>query len=498
MTRLVVLLLLCSALCACKTGPGYPSKKSRRRKPLFSFGNSEKRAKTTTPSELFMGDDAKRFLDQNKGQAIRIGSNSKAKTPLNLNQFKTIEELLIAYEQAKSGERPLFLKKLFALRRGDAIEAIERRRSELRFLYDSYYELAHQIDKKLKKPAPAASVVIENKQLEALYINRKFRLAIDQYLNGDFLGARRLSSALLLIAPNCAMAPKLKRLRKVSRERLLRESVLHTELLALPMITSNKSLSLSLKLTNRTEGLIVLVPARADSSPTLGSLNVSYEEQFAGGTRSRDQTVVKIAEKKAISLKRGQSITIAVKVPRMHRKKPSSVIGVYSIGGHLRPFKLVRDGQDLPYLVPIFNIRVHVVEQANLALVRDPLGSLQDSLDALDNILKYGDAKKRKERFKPKKFPNLERLLRATFLTAVLAGESAEQRAEAFEIIASQLKEAPARICQVLCSALSSITRDPFRYSKEEWLAWFVQKGHRAFLRPREKPLLWSTENRKD
>ncbi|MDF1662829.1 MAG: hypothetical protein P1V97_13715 [Planctomycetota bacterium] len=236
------------------------------------------------------------------------------------------------------------------------------------------------------------------------------------------------------------------------------------------------------------------MPPKDDENKALGNFDVSYEEQFSGGTRSRDQSVVPILEKKAISLKAGQSIDINVKIPLMHRKKSNSALGVYNVSGYLRPFKLIRGKQELPYLIPIFGIRIHVVGKNDIALIRNPLGCLKDQLDALDDILKYADAAKRGKRFKPKSQSSVDRLLRATFLTAVLAGETEKEKT--FKLIEAQLKIAPSKICLILCSALSSITRDPFQYSKDEWLEWFSKDGYRAFLRPKEKLLEWPTDNR--
>jgi hypothetical protein len=503
MTRFPPFLFLCCLLVACQTaGQGLPgNRKTRRRKPLLDFGSSEKATKSATPGKLYMGENAENAAKAYKGQPIRIGSNVKKENAINIDKFKTVEELLRAYETSRAAERTVLLRKLFSLK-GKASDGIRQRQSELLFLRDTYSELLSQLDETAQAPAPgqrpSERPEMETKQVETIYLNRKFRLAIDQYLNGDFLGARTLATALLIIAPSSPISSRIKRLRKYAREHLLRESVLHTELITSPIITSKKSLIIYLRLTNRTEDSLFLATPEDDDNPNLGALDISYEEQYAGGTRSRDQAVLPIVEKKALSLKPGQKIDIKILVPVMHRKKGKSILGVYGIEGHLRPFKLLRGGRELPYLIPIFGVRVHVVDQKDLALVRDPYGSLRDQLDALDNILKYDVAAKRKERFQPKRIPSLERLLRTTFLTAVLAGERSSSQEKTFDLIESQLKKAPPQICQVLCSALSSMTRDPFRYSKEEWLKWFGQKGQRAYLRPKEKALSWPSSDRRN
>lgn len=494
MTRFFTLTLLLFCALACKQLPTQPGRKTRRRKPLIDFGSSKEETRALKPTPLFVGKKAKEQLAANKGRPIRIGSASKKEKSLDLDKFKSINELLVYYETAPAAERPTILQKIFKLQ-DKAAGAIQQRQSELRFLHDTYSQLLAQIDKNSKFASQASPIQdMEGQQLEALYIQRKLRLALDRYLNGDYLGARSLATALLTIAPNCTMAPKIKRIRKYAREHLLRESVLYTELLAPPIILSKTQLRVALKLSNRTQDPLFLMPPKDEKNKALGNLDVSYEEQYAGGTRSRDQSVVPILEKKAISLKPGQSIRINVKIPLMHRKKSNSVLGVYNISGYLRPFKLIRGNQELPYLIPIFGIRSHVVGKSDIALIRNPLGCLKDQLDALDDILKYADAEKRSKRFQPKVQPSIERLLRATFLTAVLAGETEKEKT--FKLIEAQLKIAPPKICLILCSALSSITRDPFQYSKAEWLEWFSKDGHRAFLRPKEKLLEWPSENR--
>lgn len=471
-SKLLLAAIAALAVLGCQN-PGN-SRPRKRRRPLIDFGGGKEKP-TADPARIFIGKDAEELATANPG-ALKSGTSENLK---GFDEYQSLDEMLVAYENAKVGERGSMLK--YILSQGkEAEQAIQRRSSALLLRHEVYQELMEKLVRRSRGIEELSGMEFHSDGLENDFVARKYRWAVDRFSEGDFLGARRVTKALLELAPDSPLAPKIRRLRKQSREHLLRETVLYTELFAPKYIAADRDLEVTLRLTNRSPDQVLIVPS-ASSNGKIGVLEIAYEELFIGGTRSKNKTSVAIQEKKTLSLKSGESIAIKMTIPHMHKGKSASVIGRYDIGGYLRPFELQQGDEVLPYLVPIYGFRVHVVQRQDIALVRYPVASLKDSLDGLEKFYRAVEDPKLR-RLGRNKLPKTDRLLRELYLTAVLGG--AWKRKETLAVIEKVLPKVRKEVEPTLCAALSSITEDPFIYSSKEWLEWFAKRRRRGVDRP--------------
>ena len=440
------------------------------RRPLFSIGDSRDEAERLTPARLRTGESASETIRETPDAARRDGAKPESTAGLSP------AELMAGLESAPAAERLRFLKGLEGLG-SSARKPIEARRDELLALAAVYARL---LERRAGSPPEAPAVTLDREAL--VLLRRRYKWATDRYLAGDYLGSLRVADALLALIPESPLTPALRRLRQSSRERLLRETVLYTDLVAPDLMATPRDLTVRLKLRNRTDDPIAIIPAEGENFPVLGLLEVSYEELFPSGVVSRNRSTVKIIEAKTIALKPGEEVSLEVQIPPIHRELKRGALGRYRIEGYLRPFQLDRGEETLPYLVPIFPTEVHVVDLRDFAMVRDPLASFKDCVESLDELLEFLDKAERMKRFRGTKKPRLDDLVRRLFLSAVLAGSV--KREETIAYAESIFAKLPDKTAGVVGSALSRILGEPFQFTRQEWQEWFRARKEDSSVRP--------------
>jgi hypothetical protein len=512
---------LCSlvifGLAACQSDPNSPSAEPEtptplfgqspvkpKRKPLFQFGDDSSDARSTTePSRLLTGSRAEAYLSRNVSQPLRIGGAIEPASQL-VELPSDPRELVKKIEQAAAHERAAVIRKLYE-NPAKVASAIHARREELAVLDESLWRLEALLNsakdgeteraendggKKEGKIAARVSLpplsekssdlTLNTKMKASDFIEARLQKAIDRFLMGDYLGSQLLADALLNLGIDSERASRARRLRKVTREYLARETVLYTELLAPDFVIQGRELRVQLRLTNRSAEPIVIIPA-FESEGIIGTLEVSYESLFATGTRLRNQDQKGLREKQPIRLKPQEQYTLETVLPPLGESARDK-LGRYLVRGTLRPFSLERGDHAIPYAIPIFERRVYVIPPRDLAATRDPLGSFKDRIDDLDDALAFLSEERRKERFKPDSLPTLDVLLEQIYTAVVLAGEW--QREATLKDLEGILRKSPNELTPTLCAALATICGDPFQYDRETWLKWFEEGGDRTLRSP--------------
>jgi len=463
MRPLLTILVLLPFLGAC-IGPS-----GRRRRPMF--GQSDPQPKRP---KLTVGPEAK------EQAASNAATTKTSRREPKRNRLRSARSILDALEQAAASARPGLLARLAKAKPAELRVELERRQAQRQCDVELYEELLARMPRaKGARPAP------ERRGPLRTLLRARYRQASDAYLAGDYLGALRITNALLVLAPDDLLAPRIKRLRQSIRGRLMRETVLHTEILS-PSVLGNRPVTVLVRLTNRSRQAIFIQPPR-EGPPNIGKLELSYEELRPGGSVTRSQTSFPIRESRSLSIRPGQKVDIEVTLPFAHAKKPKGVLGRYTISGHLRPFQLTRGRETLPYLVPLFPTHVYAVDRRDLILMRHPTASLLDALDGLDLLLRFRGIRLKHPAavFAPEKLPRVSELSRRVFVAAILAGQL--KRTETLAILEENLRHAPSNLAKTLCSALSRITGDPFNYSKAEWLEWLLRTRAGRSERPKPK-----------
>lgn len=466
-------LIFALAACALVLSACVPSRRGPRR-PLLSLGKAEDEpGQSSIPAgEILSGDGAAEALARESERPVARGVPVPPPPPTRVG----LESVLDSYIVAPPLEREAYRQQILAA--GDrARKLIEERAGSRRGEAEVYEALLRQF---AGAPAPP----IAGAEQSDPFLQDRYRLAADRVLSGDYLGGMRLAEALETLAPGSVIAEKARRLRRYAREQLVRDAVVAADLDAEDAILAQRELTAKLRLTNRSDDPILI--RAAASEPSIGTIDLSFEALEQDGTRSTDQRAVPIKARSVISLKADNQFDLRLDLPQLHKRGSAGGFGRYILRGYLRPFRLKRGSETLPYRVPIAAVRVYVVDRDDLAFTEQPYASLLDALDELDGIWRYQPRADKVVRMRAEPKVPVNELLRRAFITAVLAGERKQE--ETFALIEKQLAIAPFELGRCLSSALSIVVGEPYQYSPEEWLTWLAKRKRDQGLRPRATP----------
>lgn len=430
--RIELVVVLAVLLGGCTAGP---------RKPLFGGPDDTPRAPDPVPPAPARGE---------------LGSTREAGLLAGLRAARTVgERKALADELVARGPsaRPLLVAAL----------------DEEGLLVDLLEDVLRRIDEAEAATAPRTSAPkpAEQRAVESAWADRKHALALDRYHAGDTYGAMRIIDAILALEPDAACRPKLLRLLRRCRDRLLRESVLTADLLPGARTTvPGEAIHARVRLTNLSREEIRL---RVEGG-TLGAVTVDYEELGADGRHTLSRTERRVGVEGDLTLKPGQSLEVPVEIGRPHAKLPDAVVGRVHLNGRLRAHTMFVGDATYPFFVPLSPTQVVVVHPPALALAKDPRAGFEAAVAEAREA--GGEA--------------LTAAVQRLFVCALLvAGDEAAAgdptAAGAVDLAARALSVEGTRgpLSDGLCAALARITGEPLGFTRQEWLWWWRSKGAR-------------------
>jgi hypothetical protein len=290
----------------------------------------------------------------------------------------------------------------------------------------------------------------------APWVEEKYRLALDRYLTRDYLGCLGAIDAILSLEPSPAARPKLDRLRRRARERLVAETVVATTIAPeRVLLGKDELLRAKVVLENKSHDRLVL---RAGPNAPLGQVVVDYEELLPDGTRTMRRSTRLVAADRELDLQPGEKIELPVDLPTEHGEKPPHVVGRYRLSGRLRPYSVLAGEEPVPYFLPLFEVFVFVIDpedQVAMPDARDPKAAFEKAL---------GEAREAKG-------PDADAASRRVF-GAALVWASGDRDAALGALVAA-LEPAVGELSRTLAACLARATGEPGSFSKEEWLAWW-------------------------
>jgi hypothetical protein len=416
--RLLLAALAAGGLAGCWSVTG-------KRRPLFGGDDPAGGLRTQAPE----GPPA-RERQEDAPEAALLRDLKRAGTD---DQRKRIADALVA---RGAGVRPL----------------VERARDEEGVVSDLLDDVLRRLDVAATGTATATLGPVH--AVDAGWVEEKYGLALDRYLSGDTYGALRLIDAILALEPGTAARPRLLRLRRRARDRLVRESVVVADIIAgAPTIVPSEPVRARVRLTNvGQEPLVVRV---ADGA--LGVVTVEYEELSQDGRRTRTQTERRVPAPRELRLEPGKAIELPVELPAPHARLPARLVGRIHLGGWLRAQTLLVGDASYPYFVPLLPADVLVVHPADLELSKDPRAAFHAAVQAGQRESGAAQA---------------ESARRAFVAALLVAREDAEA---AVELVATTLeaRDPKGPVCDALCAALARATGEPLGFTREEWLRWW-------------------------
>lgn len=386
----------------------------------------------------------------------RLGSPTTQTPPRQPHKATPAEKLLARLRSAGVGEgQRQVVGEL--LRRGTKARpfvraAIEEERLLLDILEGVYRRLRPGARKK-KKP--------KGRSVRARWVEAKYHLALDRYVAGDLYGALRLIDAILALEPDTHFAARLRRLRRRSQDRLVRESLLSADLVpSAKALLSKQRLTVRVRLKNVSRELIVL--RMGERRAGLGVVSVDYEELSHNGTRTRVRTQVSVPHgQQALKIRPGQTRDLTLKLPAPHRRLPAGVVGRYHLGGWLRAHTMLVGPNAYPGFVPLLPVTLVVVSPRDRGLLANPRRSFSKAVkDASQGTLA--------QRQEP---------ARRAFVASVLLAST--DREAALRALATALREASGPLSEALCAGLARANREPLNFSRREWLMWWAGRSAR-------------------
>jgi hypothetical protein len=302
----------------------------------------------------------------------------------------------------------------------------------------------------------------EDEREDPPWIQAKFRLALDRYAATDLFGALRITDALLHLEPDAVLGPQLRALQRRCHDRLVETSLLVARVVAARSVLSrNSPLKLSIHFKNVSDQVIVLhQDAKTDS---VGVVHLDYEELSPDGTRTRIRTQhgVSLGVTK-LRLGAGQAKSISLRLPAPHKRLPRGVVGRYEIMGRLRPTRMQVGDSTASSFLPLGKSQLMVLDPKDRSLAKDPAKSLAAAVKAANS----GTLAQRREP------------ARQAFVAGVLFAH--RDREPALRALIDALGTATAPLSDSLCAALARANGEPLSLTREEWLAWWTQRGPRG------------------
>jgi len=363
------------------------------------------------------------------------------------------DDLLARLRAPESSEERARVVGELEARGPEVAPAVAAARDEALLLADVLEELERRL---AGEEVPAA----DGRVTHAAWVADEYRLALDRYMAGDLYGALRLVDALLVVAPDSHLAPRLRRLRRRATARLVQESVLLAEVVpsAAAMEPADR-FDAVLRLSNLADEPVTL---RLGELGNLGVLSVAYEELAPEGSRTRVHAERQIRlDQDELVIPAGESRDLDLPLPAPHAELPPGLVGRYHLGGRLRAHTLLVGDSPYSLFVPLLPTEVVVVHPPDADLLADPEGGL---LAAVERGL-AGPARERPE------------AARRAFVAALLAATG--DREGAIRAAATALELAEGDLATSLCAALGRITGEPLSFDREEWLRWYRSRRDR-------------------
>ncbi|MCA8920818.1 MAG: hypothetical protein KDD82_03350 [Planctomycetes bacterium] len=312
-------------------------------------------------------------------------------------------------------------------------------------------DLLEDLQLELAPAAPRPEV----HRTEAEWVGAKLSEALQRYGRGDLYGALRIADAVLTLEPAATEAERLRRLRRQTLDRLVRESVLSADLeVRSERLGPGVALDLALVLENRGDEPLVL---EEGEQQVLGVLVQSYEELSPGGTRTRLHTEVPLRLPEEVELAPQERVRIPIRLVAPHRDLGGGAVGRYHFAGRLR-MDTLRVGDRIHSLfLPLLPLELVVLPPEAEDLWSEPATAFLGALEAA-----YAAANDRE------RAPRAQLRL---FAAGILAVHHDER--QGLSAIFSALEGARGDQSRVLCALLSAVTREALGYTREEWLAWW-------------------------
>lgn len=351
------------------------------------------------------------------------------------------------------------------VRRGaPARPLVERARDEEALLLDVLDDVLRRLDEAGTPPPPRGRAV------KAPWVEEKYALALDRYLSGDTWGALRLVDAVLALEPGAEQRPKLLRLRRRARDRVLRESVLLADLVpGAGRLAPSEPLRVRVRLTNvGREPISIRV---ADGA--LGLVSVDYEELGHDGRRTRTRTERPLPAPARIDLAPGRSAELPVELPAPHANLERHLVGRFQLGGRLRAHTLLIGDAPYPFFVPLLPCDVLVLHPADAELGRDARAAFHAAVSAGNQV----SAEAQREP------------ARRAFVAALLVGRDEPEVGVTLVAAALEGVAGPGHLEDALCAAMARLTGEPLGFTRAEWLAWWrLQRSRPERLREARDP----------
>ncbi len=352
------------------------------------------------------------------------------------------------------GERRALADEL-AKRGAPARALVQKARDEEGLLVDLLDDVLRRIDA-AAAPAPTP----EQRAVAAAWVQEKYALALDRHLSGDCWGALRLIDAILALEPGTDQRPRLLRLRRRARDRILRESALVADLLpGATTLVPSQALQARVRLTNVGRETITIRVADG----TLGVLAVEYEEVSHDGRRTRTRTERRVPAPPQLELRPGKAVELPVELPAPHATLEPHLVGRFHLGGRLRAHTLLVGDVPYPFYVPLLPTDVLVVHPRDLELSRDARAAFHAAVGAGQQA---------------KGEPQREAARRA-FVAALLVARDDPEAAVAMVAAALEAHGSRGAIEDALCAALARITGEPLGFTRAEWLLWWQTRRSR-------------------
>jgi hypothetical protein len=338
--------------------------------------------------------------------------------------------------------------------RGEAVRPlVVAARDEEQLLDDLLDDVLRRLDQAAKRDpdAPARDVA-------TTWVAEKYGLALDRYLAGDAWGALRLIDAILAIEPGAVERPKLLRLARRARDKVLRENVLVADLVpGAGTLVPKEPLRARVRLTNVGREDVVM---RSDG--TLGVVSVEFEELSQDGRRTRTRTEARVPAPRTIELAPGKSVELPVELPSPHAKLPAELLGRFRLGGRLRAHTMLVGDAAYPFFVPLLPAEVLVVQPGDLALATDARAAFHASVQAGQQASGQ----------------DLAGAARRAFVAGMLIARDDPDQAVALAVAALEAEATRGAVADAMCAVLARATGEPLGFTREEWLAWW--KNHRS------------------
>lgn len=352
------------------------------------------------------------------------------------------------------GERRALADQL-AKRGAPVRDLVQKARDEEGLLVDLLDDVLRRID-----AAAGTAATPQERAVAAAWVQDKYALALDRHLAGDCWGALRLIDAILALEPGTDQRPRLLRLRRRARDRILRESALVADLVpGATTLVPSQGLAARVRLTNVGKETITI----RVGDGMLGVISVEYEEISHDGRRTRTRTERQVPAPPRVELQPGRAVELPVELPAPHATLDEHLVGRFHLGGRLRAHTLLVGDVPYPFYVPLLPVDVLVVHPRDLELSRDPRAAFHAAVQAGQQA---------------KGEPQREAARRA-FVSALLVAREDDEAAIAMVAAALEAHASRGAVEDALCAALARVTGEPLGFTRLEWLAWWQKQRSR-------------------